>query len=275
MPPTFPVNFFQLSSTRVLVAAVALAGLAGMALSHAAETKTVHRFDYTLSKTAAYNYRLSLPTGYEDSGERRWPLLLFLHGAGERGDDVSLVATHGPPKLLRAAGDDPATQQLARNFVVVSPQCPKDKWWDTDALLALVDAMIGAHKIDTARVYVTGLSMGGFGTWDLAMAHPERFAAVAPICGGGQFASAYLSSHNKRNDLRSLAVWAFHGALDKAVPPAESERMMGLLKRFEVTDTKLTIYPDATHDSWTATYANPELYAWFLRHKRAAASATK
>jgi predicted peptidase len=270
---SLPVKSLKLFSVRAL--AVVFAGLFSMAVSHAAETQTIHSFERTVTKTIAYKYLLALPTGYEARAERRWPLLLFLHGAGERGDDVWLVATHGPPKLLRAGADDAATKQLAENFVVVSPQCPKGKWWDTEALLALLDEIVATHKIDRARVYLTGLSMGGFGAWDLATAHPERFAAVAPVCGGGQFAHAFLASINKRNELRALAVWAFHGAQDKTVLPAESERMISLLKRFEVRDVKLTIYPDATHDSWTATYSNPELYAWFLQHERTGSAATK
>jgi predicted peptidase len=256
--------------------AVAIMCLCGMRPSRAAETQSIHTFERTLTKTVRYKYLLALPTGYDAAAEKHWPLLLFLHGAGERGDDVWLVAKHGPAKLLRAAAlDDPATKQLTENFIVVSPQCPKNSWWDTEALLALLDDVIATHKVDRARVYLTGLSMGGFGAWDLAMAHPERFAAVAPICGGGQFASAYLSNLNKRTALRSLAVWAFHGAKDPTVELAESERMIKMLKRFEVAEVKLTVYPDATHDSWTATYANPELYSWFLQHERTETGATK
>lgn len=238
-----------------------------------AEEQTIHRFERTLTRTVGYKYLLALPTGYATDREWRWPLLLFLHGSGERGDDVWLVAKHGPPKLLRAGGDDPATKQLAENFIVVSPQCPKGRWWDSEAVLALLDEIEASHRVDPERVYLTGLSMGGFGTWDLAMAHPERFAAIAPICGGGQFASVFLSNLNKRQQLRSLGVWAFHGGQDKTVPMAESERMIALLKRFEVADVQLTVYPDAGHDSWTVTYDNPELYAWLLRHVRPTAAA--
>jgi predicted peptidase len=254
-----------------LLARALPAALVGLCLSlsaRAAESQTTHTFERTLTRKARYEYLLALPTGYDAKSEKRWPLLLFLHGSGERGDDVWLVARHGPPKLLRAGADDPATKQLAENFIVVSPQCPKGLWWDPDAVLALLDDVMAAHKVDAARVYLTGLSMGGFGTWDLAMAHPERFAAIVPICGGGPFGSTYLSNLNHKAELRSLGVWAFHGGQDKTVPLAESERMISLLKRFEVTDVNLTVYPDAAHDSWTATYANPELYAWLLRHAR-------
>jgi predicted peptidase len=251
-------------------ALVALIGcLCGMTSSRAAETQTIHTFERTLTKTAAYKYLLALPLAYDaKAATKRWPLLLFLHGSGERGDDVWLVATHGPPKIIRAAADDSATKLLRENFIVVSPQCPKGKAWETDALLALLDEISSQHHVDATRVYLTGLSMGGFGAWDLALRFPERFAAVVPICGGGDFLSPYFTHLTKRADLRRLGVWAFHGAKDATVPPAESERMINLLKRFEVADVKLTVYPEATHDSWTLTYANPEVYAWLLQHQR-------
>lgn len=253
--------------SRALLAA--MAGLCAMPRNRAAETQSIQTFEHTLTRKVAYKYLLGLPEGYDTEREKRWPLLLFLHGSGERGDDGWLVAKHGPPKLLRAAAaDDPATQQLARHFIVVSPQCPKNHSWHGDGLVALLDRLLATHRVDRARVYLTGLSLGGFGAWDLAMRHPERFAAVAPICGGGDFIAAYFAHQTKRADLRRLAVWAFHGARDPVVPPSESERMVNLLKRFEVAEAVLTVYPEATHDSWTATYANPELYAWFLRHAR-------
>jgi predicted peptidase len=252
----------------------ALLVVCALVSSRAADTQTVHTFERTLTKAARYEYLLALPTGYDATSEKRWPLLLFLHGSGERGSDVWLVAKHGPPKLLRAGADDPATKQLAENFIVVSPQCPLGVWWDSDAVLALLDDVMATHRVDAARVYLTGLSMGGFGTWDLAMAHPERFAAIIPICGGGPFGSTYLANINRKAELRSLGVWAFHGALDKTVPPVESERMVDLLKRYQVADVNLTVYPDAAHDSWTATYANPEVYTWLLRHARQPPSAS-
>lgn len=247
---------------------VLLAGLWAMPLAHAAETQSVQSFERTLTKTVGYKYLLAFPTGYEAKGEKRWPLMIFLHGAGERGDDVWTVAKHGPPKLIKEAGDDAATRLLTENFIVVSPQCPKGKWWDAEAVLALLDEILSRHLVDTSRVYLTGLSMGGFGTWDVAMAYPEKFAAIAPICGGGQFATAFQSNLSKRSELRSLGVWVFHGGQDKTVSPAESQHMVDLLKRFEVTDLTYTVYPEAPHDSWTQTYSNPELYTWLLKHER-------
>jgi predicted peptidase len=236
--------------------------------ARAANAQTVHAFEQTVTKTIGYKYLLSLPAGYEARGGRRWPLLLFLHGSGERGNDVRSVANHGPPKLLEQGAPQPAATELAKNFIVVSPQCPKNQWWDTATLLALLDHVMAEHAVDRNRVYLTGLSMGGFGAWELGLAYPERFAAMAPICGGGNFATGFMSYTHKRADLRRLAVWAFHGAKDGSVPLAESQRMVDSLRSYNVDEVEFTVYPDATHDSWTATYENPELYAWFLRHAR-------
>ncbi len=109
--------------------------------------------------------------------------------------------------------------------------------------------------------------MGGYGTWRLGLMYPERFAAIAPICGGGDILSVLLSSQ-KAEAIKSLGVWAFHGEQDPVVPVAESERMVTALKRLGCDDVKLTVYPNAQHDSWTETYNNPQLYEWFLQHRR-------
>jgi predicted peptidase len=122
--------------------------------------------------------------------------------------------------------------------------------------------------VDTHRIYLTGLSMGGFGTWTLGLTFPERFAAIAPLCGGGDSLTPYLATGARKEALKTLPVWAFHGAKDPVVPPIESEHMVGLLKQLGDKDVKLTIYPDALHDCWTQTYANPELFEWFLKHSR-------
>jgi predicted peptidase len=107
--------------------------------------------------------------------------------------------------------------------------------------------------------------MGGFGTWSLGLSHPEKFAAIAPICGGGDFITPYLAD---KSVLTNLAVWAFHGAKDPVVPLEESQRMVNLLEKIGVMEVKFTVYPEAQHDCWTQTYANPELFAWFLQHSR-------
>lgn len=212
-------------------------------------------------ETLRAGYLLFLPAGYGADPHKQWPLILFLHGVGERGTDAWLVAKHGPPKIDTTTPDFP--------FIVVSPQCaPGDKWSD-ELLLALLDEVEARYPVDRHRVYLTGLSMGGFGAWSLGLRHPERFAALAPICGGGDLITPFVSNLDQQEALASLPVWAFHGAKDPVVPLAESQRMVDYLKnRFGVRDVKLTIYPEAQHDCWTQTYANPELYAWFLQHTR-------
>src|SRR5262249_52007238 len=119
-----------------------------------------------------------------------------------------------------------------------------------------------------SRVYLTGLSMGGYGAWKLGVSHPERFAAIAPVCGGGEPIDIQLASRSRTEALRGLGVWAFHGAKDPVVHGEESERMVSALRKISCQDVKLTIYPEATHDSWTETYQNRELYDWFLQHER-------
>ena len=247
----------------------------------AAETQTVAAFEKAITKTVGYQYLLSLPTGYDAKAGKVWPVILFLHGGGERGADVWKVAVHGPPKLLRANAPAPAdetpdararreaaTQTLAENFIVVSPQCPPGVWWDDDGIGALLDVITAKHKVDVSRTYLTGLSMGGYGTWSYAMKHPGRFAAIVPICGGGLSIDVLRASREMNPALLGLGVWVFHGAKDTNVPLEESERMVAALKKAGATDVQFTVYPEAKHDSWTETYNNPELYAWLLKHTR-------
>lgn len=247
--------------------------------ARAGEVQTGQRFERTLNKTVGYEYLLALPTGYEAGPEKRWPLLVFLHGAGERGSDLWMIAKHGPPKLLRpeasaAADETPddrarreaATRALTENFIVVSPQCPAEGNWNDDAVGALIDEITAKLRVDSRRVYLAGLSMGGFGTWSMGMKFPHRFAAIVPICGGGSIVDALLIAKDRKPALLRLGVWAFHGALDPTVPLAQSEAMVAALKKVGATDVQLTIYPAAKHDSWTETFNNPDLYAWLLKH---------
>ena len=197
-------------------------------------------------------YLLYLPEEHGQSGGP-WPLVLFLHGDGEGGDDLELVKKNGPPKLIAAGKEFP--------FILVAPQCPSDVWWTGELgfLKALLDSVVAEHDVDEERVYVTGLSMGGYGTWALAMEQPDRFAAIAPICGRGDPERVSLIKH--------LPIWVFHGAQDNTVPLEASEKMVEAL-RAAGTEPKFTVYPEAGHDSWTATYDNPEFYEWLLAQRR-------
>lgn len=195
------------------------------------------------------SYLLYLPKDYEQ--KESWPLMVFLHGAGERGDDLELVKKHGPPKLISEGKEFP--------FIVISPQCPKDLWWEPIELTALLDDVVKSFKVDQDRICVTGLSMGGFGTWRLAAYTPDRFAAIAPICGGGEPYWARRFPH--------LPTWVFHGAKDDGVPLRRSQEMVDAMTKSGGMP-KLTVYPEAGHDSWTETYNNPEFYKWVLAQKR-------
>jgi len=220
-------------------------------------SQTAQKFSRERPQVLATDYLLFLPRGYAAQSAKRWPLILFLHGAGERGTDLWLVAKHGPPKVDTAETNFP--------FIVVSPQCPAGKIWSNDLLLALLDEIETKYAVDPQRIYLTGLSMGGFGTWSLGLSHPEKFAAIAPICGGGDFITPFLADKTK---LTTLPIWAFHGAKDPVVPLAESERMVNYMRQLGVKEVKFTVYPEAQHDCWTQTYAQPELFDWFLQHSR-------
>jgi len=219
------------------------------------QAKSFEKFDIKMQfPVLNAKYYLYLPADYEKD-QTAWPLILFLHGAGERGDDLAKIKVHGLPKILQEKKDFP--------FVVVSPQCPADNWWSSDMQLLLLnellDEIISKYQIDTNRVYLTGLSMGGYGTWALAIKEPERFAAIVPICGVGQV--------DKACRLKNTPVWAFHGAKDPTVPVEKTKQMVEAVRKCG-GDAEMTIYPDAEHDSWTRTYANPRVFQWLLEHSR-------
>ncbi len=204
-------------------------------------------FSRDVTKNVSANYLLYLPNGYNQ--EKKFPLVLFLHGIGERGDDLQKVKTHGPPKLVEKGKEFP--------FILVSPQCPDDSWWSNDVLDGLLKEVCDKYNVDENRIYVTGLSMGGYGTWSLAIEYPNRFAAIAPVCGGGNVRTVCR--------IKDTPVWVFHGAKDNVVPISESKKLVSELKKCG-GDVKFTIYPEANHDAWTETYNNPELYDWLLSH---------
>ncbi len=222
-----------------------------------------------ISNPGGYDYLLSLPE--EPEPAVRWPLILFLHGSAFRGSDVTTVGAHGLPRLITGGADLTAAErsigaQLATQFAIVAPQCPDYEVWDDEAVLALLDDVGSELYVDARRVYLTGLSMGGFGAWSVGVRHPQRFAAMVPICGGGRIADVAASERTQRTALQRLGVWAFHGARDITVPLEESERMVTALQAAGGRDVRLTVYPEAEHDAWSATYANPALYLWLLEH---------
>lgn len=180
-----------------------------------------------------------------------WPLLLFLHGAGERGTDLAGAVVHGPPKRILQGHDFPG--------LVVAPVCPERRWWPLGRLDRLLTLLAARYPVDPARILLTGLSMGGYATWCLGCEQPERFAALVPICGGGYPA--------RIPRLRPVPVWAFHGADDGVVPLRESEVLVAAL-RAAGGNVRLSIYPRTGHDSWSAAYNYPALYDWLLGQRR-------
>jgi len=238
------VNFLCLVSSMSFVLAASVSGVSQIGQSEC-------EFEGQITKTVRLKYLLFLPESYNEDPKQKWPLIIFLHGMGERGNDLEKVKVHGIPKIVEQKKDFP--------FIAISPQCPGTSSWtaETDALNALIDDVASKYAVDENRLYLTGLSMGGFGTWALATAYPERFAAIAPICGGGD--------PKKACAMKDIPAWVFHGAKDQTVPIVRSEEMVKALKDCG-GDVQFTIYPEAGHDSWTETYNNPKLYEWFLKH---------
>lgn len=251
-----------LTALAAALAALALPALADDDLTEALEART---FKDDAGKEL--KYRLFRPESVEE-GEK-YPLVLFLHGAGERGDDNAAQLKHGVPEFVKNQGDYPC--------FVAAPQCPKDSSWsrinrrDVTAeaaaepaepgrlALEMVEALEEEFPIDPDRVYITGLSMGGFGTWDLISRHPDRFAAAAPICGGGD--------PSKAETIKDVPIWAFHGAMDPVVRPQLSRDMVRALIEAGA-HPGYTEYPDAGHDSWSAAYRDPELFRWLFSKTR-------
>lgn len=194
------------------------------------------------------NYLIYLPDGY-DQNSKLWPLVLFLHGSGERGSDIEFVKRNGPPKLVEEGQKFP--------FILVSPQCPERTIWDNKLLINLLDEIESKYNVDKNREYLTGLSMGGHATWSLAIQNPKRFAAIIPVSGRGYPQDVYV--------LKNVPAWVFHGKKDDIVSINDAQKMVDALERAG-GNVKFTIYPEANHDAWTETYNNPEVYEWLLSH---------
>lgn len=200
-------------------------------------------------------YRLLIPEHYESATDTKFPLVLFLHGAGERGEDNS--------RQLRHAAGEFAKPVHRRKYpcFVAAPQCPSGHWWpdSLDLVSELLTQLQSDYRIDSRRIYVTGLSMGGFGTFELATRSPELFAAAAPICGGGD--------PTRARSLATLPLWVFHGDADRIVPVGLSRTMV---KSIEDAGgmPKFTEYPGVGHDCWTQTYADPAFHEWLFAQQK-------
>lgn len=246
----------------LMFAALAFSQAAGESL---APGKQVEQ-ELKTSEGKSIRYLLYLPKDYDS--KEKWPLMLFLHGRGESDGPLSIVKKWGPPRLIEHGENPP--------YIIVSPQCPPNpESWPKPAqqalLLALLDHINGSCKVDPDRVYLTGLSMGGYGSWRLAADHPERFAAVVPICGAGNPADA--------QKLKYLPIWVWHGTDDPAVPFQRSVEMVEAIKKAGSTTIRFTTLEGIGHNSWEAAYATPELYQWLdkqtISNNRARAAAAR
>jgi len=194
------------------------------------------------------NCLLYLPPAYDAS--RKWPLVVFLHGAGARGDDLNLVRRGGlPGQVERGKKFD---------FILFSPQCPKTFGWTPELVVSLTERISSSLSVDRDRVYLTGYSMGGNGTWATACYDPHRFAAIAPLAGQGDVEQA---------EQLKMPVWAFHGAKDRTIPLADSQTMVDAIQKCRGT-VQFTIYPDLGHGISDITYQNPKFFEWLLAQRR-------
>ena len=221
--------------------------------------------EWTAKDGTVVKYRWSAPEKIEAG--KSYPLVLFLHGSGERGSDNAAQTKHGVRPILEGA------EKLGQPVFLIAPQCPLGRWWspinsqtgllaDADkpnpllaAILALVDDSEAKNPIDPKRFYVTGLSMGGFATWDLLGRVPDRIAAAIPICGGGDPTLA--------ERFKDVPIWAFHGEMDASVPVLRTHEMIAALEKTG-GKPKSTFYPGVNHDSWTRTYNDPAVIRWML-----------
>lgn len=216
------------------------------------------RADGKVTTKIGYDYWLYLPEGYDES-DQDWPMILYLHGAGGRSDDPNDAKHNGIARRIDDGDGFP--------FIIVSPHCPKASWWKPDGLKVVVDDVLKHYRVDEDRLYLTGLSMGGTGTWMMAADYPDYWAAIAPVCG--------RTLPPRVAPLLDMPVWAFHGDADRVVDVWNSTHQIEVLKKAGNTKTKLTIYPGGGHGVWKETYDNPELYTWFLAQKRSDREETK
>jgi len=216
--------------------------------------KSINEFSTSLNLSVSFKYYIYFPENYYDS-DTSFPMVLFLHGSGERGDDIRLVEEHGIPKMINNGHTFP--------FITVAPQCPKFQRWSeplySKALVFLVEEIIRNNRVDIGRIYATGLSMGGYGTLSIAKERPDLFSAIVPVCGG-------MDITNIEN-LKEIPIWLFHGDADEVVPVENSELIYDLLKPIN-PDIKITIYKGVDHNSWDRTYDNKKMYEWMLKQNK-------
>ena len=202
-----------------------------------------------------FKYVIRYPDGF--SRGKQYPVILFLHGAGTRGDDINVLKNGLFFTLTGKHREFP--------FITVAPLCGENTWFDLwESLKDFVREITKFPFADRDRIYLLGTSMGGYAAWQLAMSMPEYFAAVVPVCGGGMYWNA--------GRLKDVPIWAFHGGKDHVVHVEESVKMVDAVNR-NGGKAKLTVYPDNDHDAWSETYSNPEVFSWLLQHRNATTKA--
>ncbi|RDY57775.1 prolyl oligopeptidase family serine peptidase [Flagellimonas nanhaiensis] len=198
-------------------------------------------------------YYLYYPKGYEANEDSEYGILLFLHGGGEAGGNLEQIKENGPPKLLVEGKQFP--------FLVLAPQNPHEKkWWNTEAVVQLLDSVIETNRVDKNRIYLTGLSRGGNAAWELATQYPDKFAALAVVCGMAPLPYAHWID-------KEMPIWVFHGAKDDVIQVSESDEMVAKLKKMGY-QVKYTRYPNVGHNAWEKAYTTESLYTWFAQQKR-------
>ena len=230
------------------------AALPGAAPGPALGWEQTESFRGVVTKQVALRYLVWMPDPAAKPATG-WPLMIFLHGSGERGHSLAKVKAHGPPMYAAAGRRFP--------FVLVAPQVDEGDSWHSDEIEALRADLVARLPIDPDRVLVTGMSMGGYGAWNYAVAYPEQLAAVVPVCGIGNVERAAR--------VAQVPVWAFHGARDSVVPIAADREMVEAVREAG-GQVKFTVYDDIGHNAWDRAYADPALYAWLLAQRRVRAA---
>ncbi|MEM9082904.1 MAG: prolyl oligopeptidase family serine peptidase [Planctomycetota bacterium] len=276
----------SLRRTLLTVALVALASITllprintPMQADQLVHTPTGFLYKSLNAQGREYPYSVYVPRDYGTRDD--WPVILFLHGRGESGTD-------GSKQMAVGIGDPMIYAPHEYPFVVIFPQKPdhNSQWEDhEEAVMKMLDAELDLYNVDRSRVYLTGLSQGGHGTWSIGSKHPDRFAALAPVCGYVErpyidaeghvrWAKAEESAFTAQyaEALKHTPVWAFHGELDDVVVPSESVTMIKAIREArssgeDDSNTKLTLYPKANHNSWDQAYRERELFEWFLSHQ--------
>ena len=220
--------------------------------SCSAQQQLIEGEEYT-TVSETLRYYLYYPEDYHDNEDTAFPLLLFLHGGGESGQNIEALKTNGPPKLLAEGKQFP--------FLVLAPQHPyPKKWWNIRAVMELLETVVEENRVDTNRIYLTGLSRGGSAAWELVVQYPDTFAAMMVVCGMTPVPYAHWIN-------KEMPIWVFHGALDNVIPIDQSEKMVAKLKEMGYT-VRYTRYEDVAHNAWERAYTTEEVYTWLMTHRK-------